>query len=178
MNKFTKIFSLVGFALLASSLSSCLHGDADEYEEWRLTNDAYIAALDTTQYHLVSPAWAPQNSVYIKWHNDRRLTASNLVAISTSTVDIKYELEDINGTKLGNSYSVASGDSVYRSTPNQNILGMWIAMTTMHVGDSATLVIPYPSGYGQQITGTIKPYSNLIYHVKIKAVKAFERPFE
>lgn len=157
-------------------LSSCLHGESDDYEEWRQTNDAYIAALDTTEYHLIVPKWAPQNSVYIKWHNDRSLTAQNLVAMSNSTVDIKYELENIEGTKLGNSYSAVRGDSVYQSKPNNNIVGMWIAMTTMHVGDSATLVIPYPSGYGSQLSGSIKPYTNLIYHVKIKDVKAYERP--
>ncbi len=155
-------------------LGGCLKGAADDYEEWRDRNDEYIASIPAGEYEIVVPDWAPRNSVYIKWHNDRSLTANNMVAMSTSTVDIKYELEDIEGNNLGNSYSAK--DSVYRSCPNQNILGMWIAMTTMHVGDSATLIIPYTSGYGKETRGSIKPYTNLIYRVKIKSIPDFEKP--
>lgn len=163
---------------LALPFCSCLKGEADEYESWKALNNEYVANLDKSEYTEVIPDWAPQNSVYIKWHNDRSKTANNLVAMSTSTVDMKYELEDIEGNSLGNSYSAASGDSVYQSKPNSNIVGMWIAMTTMHVGDSATLVIPYPSAYGAAKTGSIKSYSTLIYRVKIKDVKAFEKPLQ
>lgn len=165
-----------GIAMMAVT-SACLKGETDDYEEWRKVNDDYIASIDTKEYELVVPDWAPQNSVYIKWHNDRSLTAGNLVPISNSTVDIKYELEDINGTRLDHSYGATTGDSVYRSQPNQNVLGMWIALTTMHVGDSATLIIPYPSGYGAATNGNVdKPYTNLIFHVKLKAIKDLVRP--
>lgn len=169
---------ITGAAVLAMTglLASCIHGEADDYEEWRLTNDAYITSIDTEEYELVVPEWAPQNSVYIKWHNDRSLTEKNLVAMSNSTVNIKYEVEDIEGTLLDNSYSASTGDSVYQSQPNQNVLGMWIAMTTMHVGDSATVIVPYPSGYGSQVTSSIKPYSNLIFHMKVKGIEAYESP--
>lgn len=161
-------------ALCTLPFASCIKGENEDYEDWRDLNDAYLAGIDTEEYQLVVPEWAPQNSVYIKWHNDRALTADSLVAMSNSTLDIKYELYDIEGTYLSDSYS--SKDSIYQSRPNENVLGMWIAMTTMHVGDSATLIIPYPSGYGSQIRGTIKPYTNLIYNVKIKGIKAFEKP--
>ncbi|MDE5645774.1 MAG: FKBP-type peptidyl-prolyl cis-trans isomerase [Muribaculaceae bacterium] len=157
-------------------LSSCLKGEAETYEEWREQNNAYLAAIDTKEYELVVPDWAPQNSVYIKWHNDRSLTADNLVPMSNSTVELKYELEDIEGTKIQDSYSATTGDSLYVTQPNQTVVGFWIALTTMHVGDSATLIIPYPSGYGSGQTASIKPYSNLIYRVKIKGIKAFEKP--
>ena len=167
----------MNFTFLAGCLlSSCLKSDQEDYEDWREENNAYLTAIDTTEYHLTVPDWAPQNSVYIKWHNDRRLTAENLVPMSNSTVDIIYQLEDINGTKIENTYSLP--DSVYTSKPTSNVLGMWIAMTTMHVGDSATVIIPYPSGYGRVANGSVKPYSNLIFHMKLKAIKAFERPAE
>lgn len=96
--------------------------------------------------------------------------------MSNSTVELKYELEDIEGTKIQDSYSATTGDSLYVTQPNQTVAGFWIALTTMHVGDSATLIIPYPSGYGSGQTASIKPYSNLIYRVKIKGIKAFEKP--
>lgn len=171
-----KKYLLIASALcaIASSLTSCLKSDVETYEDWRNANEAFIAALDTTEYKLIVPDWAPQNSVYIKWHNDRSLTADNLVALSNSTVDIKYELEYYDGTAVENSYSQT--DSIYRSRPNNNVLGMWIAMTTMHVGDSATVIVPYPSGYGSTSNGKIKPYSDLIFHMKIKAIQAYEKP--
>lgn len=172
-----RILYAVTGAVACAALTSCLgDGEGDKYEDWRKKNDAYIAAIDTKEYERIAPDWAPQNPVYIKWHNDRALTEDNLVAMSNSTVNIKYELENIDGVKLENSYSVASGDSVYQSTPNSNVIGMWIAMTTMHVGDSATVVIPYPSGYNSASTSKVIPYSNLIFHMKIKEIVAYEKP--
>lgn len=161
---------------MAITLPSCLDSERNDFEDWRQENDSYIAALNKTEYTLVTPDWAPQNSVYIKWHNDRDLTKDNLVAMSNSTVDIKYELEDISGARLDDSYGVSTGDSVYSSMPSNNVVGMWIAMTTMHVGDSATVIVPYPSGYGASSNGSVKPYSNLIFHMKVKGIKAFEKP--
>lgn len=165
---------LLAAVVATSLLAACIKSDLDDYDAWREQNDEYLSKIDTREYELIVPDWAPQNSVYIKWHNDRALTANNLVAMSNSTVDIKYELEDIDGNKYENTYS--NTDSIYRSKPNENVLGMWIAMTTMHVGDSATVVIPYPSGYGSTGNIKIKPYTNLIFHMKIKDIKAFERP--
>lgn len=165
---------LFATAIVSLTLTSCLKGENDEYELWRSQNDEYLASTDLSEYTLVVPDWAPQNSVYIKWHNDRKLTEKNLVAKSNSTVDMKYELFDIEGNALGNSYS--NTDSVYQSKPNNNIVGMWIAMTTMHEGDSATLIIPYPSAYGASSQGSVKPYSNLIYRIKIQKIRAFEKP--
>lgn len=171
--KFSKyIFFLV--ALMSLGLGSCLKSELDTYDEWRKRNDEYIANLDKSEYELIVPDWAPQNSVYIKWHNDRSLTADNLVAMSNSTVSIIYQLENIDGTVIETTYNKT--DSVYTSKPNANVVGMWIAMTTMHVGDSATVVIPYPSGYGASSTLGVKAYSNLIFHMKVKEIKAFERP--
>lgn len=168
--------------LLLLSLTSCLGDDNDQYSDWKKQNDQFLADLESTTaagtsgYTKIVPQWGPQNCVYMKWHNDRSLTASNLKPLSNSTVDITYAMEDINGKKLGNSFSSTTwGDSIYRSKPNQNIVGMWAAMLEMHVGDSVTMVIPYPSGYGVSSMGSILPYSNLIYHVKMKGIPAYEK---
>lgn len=168
--------------VLAVVLSGCLGDNKnDYYSEWKRQNDAYLADLEsktasgTSEYTRIIPDWAPQNSVYVKWHNDRSATAKNLSPLSNSTVDITYAMENINDEALGDSYSSTTwGDSIYRSRPNQNIAGMWIAMLNMHVGDSVTMVIPYTSGYGAREMGKIKPYSNLIYHVKMKAIPKYE----
>lgn len=167
--------------LLLVALSGCLKDeDGGEYKEWKKQNDAYLAnlenetALGKSGYTKFVPSWATSNSVFIKWHNDRSATASNLSPLSNSTVNITYAMEDIDGKSLGDSYSAAKGDSVYQSKPNANIVGMWAAMLEMHVGDSVTMVIPYISGYGARSISGIKPYSNLIYHVKMKEIVKYE----
>lgn len=173
--RFQKLLPLV--ALPAFILCSCnLDGDFVSYDDWREENDRYTEAVDVSEFPPYAPDWAPLNTVYIKWHNDRSKTAANIVPISTSTVNVKYELEDINGKILGNSYSASTGDSIYRTTPNSNIIGFWETVTAMHVGDSVTVIIPYQSAYGDQTRGNIKPYSNLIYRIKLKSVEDYDRP--
>lgn len=170
------LIALVGASLILGGATSCLKGEMDSYDDWRVENDRYISEIDLNEYQAVAPDWAPENKIFIKWHNDRSLTAGNLVPMSTSTIKTKYELENINGTKLGNSYSASTGDSVYKTTPNANIIGFWAAVTMMHVGDSVTVIIPYHSAYGNEIRGSITPYSNLIYRIKLKEICDFERP--
>lgn len=173
---------LLFIPLLAIILTGCLGDDNNDfYSDWKKQNDDYLANLENevnsgqSEYTRIVPDWAPQNSVYVKWHNDRSLTSKNLSPLSNSTVDITYAMENIEGKDLGDSFSATTwGDSIYRSQPNKNIAGMWIAMLNMHVGDSVTMIIPYLSGYGARQIGTIKPYSNLIYHVKMKAIPKYE----
>ena len=173
MKKF--IYLLPVFAML---FTSCLDDDNDDstfdYSTWRKLNDEYVTKMENLTddngekvYTKVTQDWAPKDFVLIKWHNDRTLTEKNLVPLSNSTVNIKYEMEDVEGKELDNSYSLTvNGDSIYQSQPNQNILGMWIAMTTLHEGDSVTLVIPSESGYGLLERDPVKPFSTLIYHMK------------
>ena len=161
---------------LLLSATSCLDADDEDYEEWRKQNDEYIQDIDLNEYTRVIPDWAPLNSVYIKWHNDRSLTEKNLVALDNSTVNIKYEMEDILGNELSNSYSMTTnGDSVYQSQPSDNIVGMWITMTTIHEGDSVTIIIPYNSAYGTSSGSNFDPYSNLIYHMELMKVVSYEK---
>lgn len=176
-----KLIYIIPFlALLASS---CIKDeDSVSYTEWKAQNEEYMLKMqDLTEngqkvYTKITPDWAPGNYVLIKWHNDRALTADNLKPLSNSTVNIKYEMEDIEGKSLGNSYSSTTyGDSIYQSMPNENIVGMWIALTNMHVGDTVTMVIPAGSAYGANSAGSIKPYSALIYHVKMKGVPKYEK---
>lgn len=170
--------------LLAFIFSSCLGDDdnTDDYSAWRKQNEEYVARMEILTgngapvYTKVVPSWAPGDFVLMKWHNDRSLTEKNLVPLSNSLVKIKYEMEDIEGNSLGDSYSSTTyGDSIYQSRPNQNIVGMWAALTSMHVGDSVTMIIPAVSAYGSSATGKIKPYSALIYHVKMKGIPAYDK---
>lgn len=169
--------------LMAAFLTACIDSDdTPNYVEWKKQNEDYVRKMeDLTEngqkvYTKFVPDWAPNDFVLIKWHNDRSLTEKNLKPLSNSTVNIKYEMEDINGKALGNSYSNNTyGDSIYQSKPNENIIGMWVALTNMHVGDSVTMVIPAESAYGSSSVSSIEPFSTLIYHVKMKGVPKYEK---
>lgn len=176
-----KIIFLLPLMLLA--LSSCLNDDETiDYSQWKKDNEDFIAKTEAAmengvkEYTRVSADWAPNDYVLMKWHNDRSLTAKNLRPLSNSTVDIKYDLENIEGSRIDSSYAQTTyGDSIYRSMPNENIVGMWMALTSMHVGDSVTLVVPYTSGYGVVGSGSVSPYSTLIFHVKLKDIPKYEK---
>lgn len=187
-NKFRRtILRLIPVALMCSSgilLTSCFDDEestAEKYKEWRAQNEQYLIDAQSMTaedggpyYEKITPSWAPNAYVLIHWHNDRSLTEKNLSPLDNSTVSITYQLLNIEGDELSNSFNRA--DSLYTSRPSSNIIGMWAAMTNMHIGDSVTMVIPSQAAYGEVPNGNIPPYSTLIYNVKMKAISAYEVP--
>ena len=179
-----KYQALIVVALLSVALSGCFGDDdtlAKQYADWKHKNEAYIDsvmgvkdAAGAPYFTLLTPPWAPSAYALIHWHNDTTLTAGNLSPMDNSTVTMTYELFDINGNEISNSF--ASADSIYRCKPNQNIVGVWYPLTQMHVGDSVTIVMPSQSGYGEMTYGSIPPYSTLVYNIKLKAIEAYEVP--
>lgn len=170
------------FAVPLLALTSCLPDDpTTDWNPWYNQNEAYVRHIaDSTVdgrkvFTRITPAWAPQGYVYMQWHNDTMLTRKNPRPLDNSTTVMKYELYDINGSLIQTSYK-ANGDSTYTSKPNSNIIGYWIAATSMHVGDSVTVVMPPNAGYGATQTGSIKPYSTLIYNLKLVSIPNYEIP--
>lgn len=169
--------------LLFIALTSCLgdNGSVD-YTSWKTDNEKYVAQAEDSVgdsgeklYQRIIPKWCPGVYSLAKWHNDRSLTESNLVPMDNSTVDVIYKCTYIDGTVLDSSYSNTTyGDSVYRCKPSDNIIGFWSMLTSMHVGDSVTCIIPSDAGYGVS-SNSVLPYSTLIYHMKLKAIYAYEK---
>lgn len=171
-----KILIALSALFAAVTFQSCLESDVEDYSDWRAQNDLYLDTLDTSAYTKVSPDWAPYHYIYMKWHNDRALTRDSLMPLSTSNVSVKYELCNIDSTFTQTSYK-SNGDSLYTAVVNNNIIGFQIGLLNMHVGDSVTMIIPYNSGYGSQST-SMRPYSNLIYRVKMVKILDWEKPAE
>lgn len=176
--------ALLPLGLIFLSLTGCFEDNettSEKYAEWKAKNERYMAiAADSTDadgkafFSRIEPSWAPAAYSLIHWYNDRTLTAGNLSPMDNSTVDITYLLLNVDGDTISSSF--ASRDSVYTSKPSSNIIGVWYAMTQMHVGDSVQVVIPYQAGYGETTYGGIPPYSTLVYHIKMKGVTAYEVP--
>lgn len=166
-------------------LSSCLGDDEVDYSEWEQENLEFVAQKEAETlngvkvYQKVAPSWAPSAFSLIKWENDRSKTEKNLVPLSNSLCRVKYDLDDIDGNRISDSYSSTSyGDSIYQTRPNQNIVGFWNALTMMHVGDSVTCIMPAIAAYGNTAYGSVKPYSTLVYHIKLVSIPAYEVPMK
>ena len=161
------IMAVVAITMLDSCLGNNVY---DEYKDWREKNDEwYSQQAASGQYTKVTAAWDPSANVLMRWHNDRQLTKDNLMPLITSTVDVKYYLRLYDGTPVDSSYYMTSpADSIYRSMVNQNVEGWMIALTNMHVGDSCTVVIPYPQAYGStKRSDVLIPFSSLVFDVKL-----------
>lgn len=154
----------------------------DQYEEWRKTNDNfYLSQLDvknpdgTPFYTQLKPSWYPTSGVLIHYFNDRSKTAGNLSPMVNSTVDVKYIGRLYNNEPFDSSFTATTyGDSIFRTKPSGTISGWQIALTDMRVGDSARVVIPYGQGYEAQSTGSIPPYSTLIFDIKLVDIYRYE----
>ncbi len=179
-----KIFALpVSLIFTILAVTSCSDSNTwDTYEEWRKDNNSYyeqqvsLKDIDGSDYYsLLSPSWYPTSGVLIHYFNDRSKTEGNLVPLVTSTVDVKYKGWLYNGEPFDSSYTnTANGDSIFRCRPTETIAGWQIALTNMAVGDSARVVIPWAQGYGTETSGSILPFSTLIFDIKLVNVYAYE----
>lgn len=175
---------LAGIAIAASALASC-HGDDsnwDSYREWREANNTWLEEQakrtqegSTDPYFTrVVPPYDQGSYVLMHWFNDRAQTAGNLKPYSTSTVAVKYIGRFYNGTAFDSSY--LQTDSIFKTKVSAVVPGWQIALQNMHVGDSCEVVIPYQSAYGANGYGSMAPYSNLVFHMKLKDIPAWEIP--
>ncbi len=181
--------NLIALALTSllplASLTSCLNDDDTvDYTGWKQSNEEYVekAASETDAgapvYERLTPSWAPNAWSLIRWHNDRSLTQKYLSPRDNSLVDVKYRLRDIDGNVLDSSYSRrVPADSIFRTRPNATVVGFWSALTSMHIGDSVTVVVPWNAGYGASAQGNVKPYSTLIFDLKLVNIVAYDTPY-
>lgn len=171
---------------ITASFASCNSSNEDywtEYAEWRDANNAWIeaqAALKTADgkdfYTKIVPTWNSQAYVLMHYYNDTMLTKDNLKPLSSSTCDVKYHGKLYNDVAFDSSYlSTAPADSVYRSYLPNMVAGWSIALQKMHIGDSCQIIIPYSYGYGDRSMGTIKPYSHLVFNIKLVDIPGYEK---
>ena len=86
----------------------------------------------------------------------------------TDKVQVNYEGRLVDGTVFD--ASAKHGDKPAEFQPNQVIAGWTEALTMMPVGSKWQLYIPYRLAYGERATGSIKPYSTLIFDVELVGI--------
>ena len=96
------------------------------------------------------------------------------VPTSTDRVKVHYKGTLIDGTEFDSSYSRKDKDgnpqpSTFRA--NQVINGWTEALTMMPIGSKWELYIPQELAYGSQDTGTIPPFSTLIFEVELLSIE-------
>ena len=95
---------------------------------------------------------------------------------ATDKVLVNYEGRLIDGTVFD--ASKKHGDKPAEFKPSQVIKGWTEALTMMPVGSKWQLYIPYELAYGERNTGSIKPFSTLIFDVELVGIDNGEKKTE
>ncbi len=162
-------------------LPSCMDDNDEDYSSWKQDNDKYVeqqAAMTnddgTLFYERIVPDWSTGTSILIHWYNDRSATDNRIPPLFNSWTKVKYHVSLCDGTPVDSSY--LRKDSVYSSRPSSNIVGWQVAVMNMCPGDSCRVIIPAKAAYGSAKNGLVKPYSALVYEMKLVDVTAYEIP--
>lgn len=170
---------------MVAAATACKNHDNnwDDYADWREANNSWLDEQKkrtnpdgTPYYQEIRPVYDQGQYVLAHWFNNRSETAGNLKPYYTSTVDVKYIGRRYNDTAFDSSYLMKEsyGDSIFRTSLSGVISGWSIALQAMHVGDSVEVLIPYQSGYGATGYGSIAPYSNLRFNMKLVDIPFWE----
>lgn len=165
----------LGLIALLTVLASCTpEDDTVTYEDWRLQNQQYMTERaaetlsdGTPRYRRISPQWCPGAYTLMEWHNDTDPSPDALTPLDNSTVICNYTLTDIEGNTLDRGAG-------YKTQPCRNVVGFWNALTSMQPGDTVTAIVPYEAGYGSLSNGAVKPYSTLIFNIRLKEISGYE----
>ncbi len=126
--------------------------------------------------------WKNQNEEFLisnKGKEGIQTTASGLqyrivkegkgqVPTATQSVKVHYKGTLIDGTQFDSSYD-RKEPTTFRA--NQVIKGWTEALTMMPVGSKWELFIPQELAYGSRETGSIKPFSTLIFEVELISIE-------
>ncbi len=168
-SKFRISFVLGLFVLL---LSSCLDSSDPlaDYADWKVSNETYFTNMkDSVGYNLFSvPANRGGGGIYYKVLR----SGSGKSPLYTDSVYVHYKGKLINNTVFDKTY--AGTDPVWDNNENpvhfranEVIKGWTEALMLMKVGDKWRIVIPWTLAYGQNGSGSISPYSTLIFDVEL-----------
>ncbi len=172
------IYAIV--ALLLPLGMACTKNDNktvwEEYTAYREANNAWLAEMQarknadgTPYYPTLVPEWNPSIFVLIHYFNDRAETEGNLSPLSNSWVKANYHLSLYNGTGIDSA-------AAYQTRLNNTIAGWGVGLTDMRCGDTAEIIIPYAAAYGNQSQGSMLPYSNLRFRVRLVDIPYYEVP--
>ena len=181
-----KIFAVITVGAALGFMAQSCHDDNkttwEAYAEWREQNRTWLSAMQaktnpdgTPYYQVIIPQWNPGSFILLHFVNDRALTEGNLSPMYSSTVDTRYTLHLYDGTGVDSSYSQTEyGPGIFRTRLTAVVQGWAAALVNMRCGDTADVIIPYELGYGESDNGTIPPYSNLQFGIRLVDIPNYE----
>ncbi len=172
MEKSRPLFFVVLMTIVLGAFVSCNSDTEDtvtQYLEWNNENVAYFNAAKTAVdedgnriYEVVKPNWDTTSCILMHYYTRGEGTVSPYY---TSFVKVCYRGEMIDGVVFDSSHVSPSNPMTAKVSSLVN--GWAVAMEKMHVGDSCRIVIPQNMGYASAPSGSVKPYSTLIFDVKL-----------
>ncbi|MBP3353272.1 MAG: FKBP-type peptidyl-prolyl cis-trans isomerase [Bacteroidales bacterium] len=179
MRLFPHIFIFVIGTII--TLSSCKEKSVwEEFEGWRNANNDYFEAKSaelnsngTYAYERIVPDWDRGSCILMKRLKKGSGTVNPLY---TSYVDVMYKGRLYDGTPFDSTYSYV--DSITTLKISSTVHGFTMALTNMVEGDSYEIIIPSYLGYQDKEKGIIKPYSTLVFGIKLVKIAAYEKPYQ
>lgn len=178
---------ILAFILAAAVVTgACTKGEQstwDKYREYRELNDSWLMEQQlrknpdgTPYYTAIFPQWNPGAFVLVHWFNDPEENADKLAPLYTSTVDVRYKLHLYDGTPVDSSDNVTDYGikGIFRTQLTGTIIGWPMALTQVHCGDSVEVICPYGVAYGAETTGSVLPYSNLRFNIRLVDIPFYE----
>ncbi len=167
--KYLSILLLGGVAL-----TSCLDDNTEDYSAWKSLNDTYFqtASADSLEvgYNKLHSLSYP--SYYILYKVVEETTKEDpKKPYQTSTVSADYSGQLIS---YDDTTFFDTGKAVTFAV-NGVIKGWTLALENMKEGETWKVIIPQELGYGISGSGSIPPYSTLLFDIKLNEVTKWEK---
>ena len=130
-----------------------------KYADYKKQNEEFLAKNKSKEGVKVTPSGLQYKIIK---------EGNGAVPTDSSKVKVNYKGTLIDGTQFDSSYD-RKEPTTFRA--NQVIKGWTEALTMMPVGSKWELYIPQELAYGARETGTIKPFSTLIFEVELISIE-------
>lgn len=130
-----------------------------KYADYKKQNEEFLAKNKSKEGVKVTPSGLQYKII---------TEGKGEIPTETARVKVNYKGTLIDGTQFDSSYD-RKEPTTFRA--NQVIKGWTEALTMMPVGSKWELYIPQELAYGARETGTIKPFSTLIFEVELISIE-------
>ena len=145
------ILILLGISVFTFLFTSC--EKEDKYIDWKVLNERWLEQHKNDPGFQVTESGLCYKVIRQGNPNDRKAT-------STSYINVNYEGKLIND-------SIFDESEQYQNYLSNMIEGWQEGIIKMHTGDIYQFYIPWELGYGEDGSGSIPPYSTLIFQVEL-----------
>ena len=170
MMKKSKLIYLLLAVLISGAFQSCSNKDEDSYAEWREKNEAYIEEIkNNPEYKATTEPKGGPGAIYYKRLNPLEFD-DRVSPIYTDKVKVHYKGSFYEGTVFADASDrtvALNVNKVELSNITGEVKGLAVALQNMQVGDKWEIQIPWELGYGYYGSGSIPPYSALVFEIEL-----------